>query len=215
MKLIKTNNSLDSMPTWGVPLDLEYVPHKDCMKYFDQNGYDLTPLEQEYARVNSTPVEHVRWRSAIKKDWFTCDSISGIHLNHADLYERKGYHGYALEQISCYAEGVPTIYKLMHMKPKWGIDISIDYVDAGKAFEVFHYEWDDFDYNRVADKQALLEDLIFPTAPVQSSSPVTLVSPTWSQSTRALTTRNLSTSSANLLWSISVCTSFTKSMLLA
>lgn len=133
------------------------------MKYFDQNGYDLTPLEQEYARVNATPFESVRWRSAIKKDWFTCDSISGVHLNHADLYERKGYHGYALEQISGYAEGIPTIYKLMHMKPKWGIDISIDYVDQGKAFEVFHYEWDDFDYNRVAEKQTLLEEIILNT----------------------------------------------------
>ena len=151
------------MPTWGIALDTDYIPNRDCMKQFDQNGYDLTPLEQEYAFVNTSPVEKVRWRSAIKKNWFTSDSDRGVHLNHADLYERKGYHGQALEQISSYAEGIPTIYKLMHMKPKWGIDISIDYVDANKAFEVFHYEWDDFDYNRVAEKQSQIEELVLNT----------------------------------------------------
>lgn len=161
--LVKTSAKLNPTPSWGVPLDLEYVPNKDCMKYFDQNGYDLTPLEQEYAKVNNTHFENVRWRNAIKRDWFTSDAVGGVHLNHADLYERKGYHGYALEQISGYAEGIPAVYKLMHMKPKWGIDISIDYVDQGKAFEVFHYEWDDFDYARVAEKQAHLEELVLNT----------------------------------------------------
>ena len=163
MNLTKTQNSLNPMPTWGIALDSSYVPSRECMKYFDQNGYDLTPLEQEYAFANTSPAEKVRWRTAIKHDWFTCDSDRGVHLNHADLYERKGYHGYALEQLSGYAEGIPTIYKLMHLKPKWGIDISIDYVDAGKAFEVFHYEWDDFDYNRVAEKQAQIEELVLNT----------------------------------------------------
>jgi len=148
------------MPTWGVALDLEYVPNADCMKHFDQNGYDLTPLEQQYAAVNLSQVEAVRWRTAIKKVWFEGNTNSGVHINHADLYERKGYHGYALEQISGYAEGNPLIYKLIHMKPKWGIDISVDYVDAHCAYEVFHYEWDDFDFNRVQDKQMEIEQLV-------------------------------------------------------
>lgn len=160
MKLNKTSNILNRQPTWGVALELDYIPNRECMKYFDQNGYDLTPLEQEYAWANNSSVHNVRWRNAIKQDWFTCDSDRGVHLNHADLYERKGFHGYALEQLSGYAEGIPTIYKLMHLKPKWGIDISIDYADPAKAFEVFHYEWDDFDYNRVADKQAEIEELV-------------------------------------------------------
>jgi len=163
MKLTKTAHSLNQIASWGVPLDSNYMPSRDCMKHFDQNGYDLTPLEQEYAAVNAAAFESVRWRTACKQNWFTCDSDRGAHLNHADLYERKGYHGAALEQISRYAESIPTIYKLMHMKPKWGIDISIDYADQDKAFEVFHYEWDDFDYDRVAEKQALIEEMVLNT----------------------------------------------------
>ena len=40
------------------------------------------------------------------------------------------------------------------MKSKWGIDISIDYTDYdGNVFEVFHYEWDSFDYDPIIEKK--------------------------------------------------------------
>jgi hypothetical protein len=47
------------------------------------------------------------------------------------------------------------------MKPKWGIDISFDYVDfEGNVFELFHYEWDAFDLEPVLTMQARVEDVI-------------------------------------------------------
>ncbi len=155
----RTTYTLDPSPTWGKPIGKILVAD-DCMEYFDQNGYDLTPLEERYALANGFPVRNMRWRRAVYKDWFTCDSTTGVHLNHACLFERKGYHGLALDEIKRYAERVPTVYKLIHMKPKWGIDMSIDYVDQDKAFEVFHYEWDDFDYNRVLDRQEQIEEVV-------------------------------------------------------
>lgn len=157
--LVRTQYNLDPTPTWGKPID-KIIISPDCMEYFDQNGYDLTPLEEHYALANGSPVRNMRWRRAVYKDWFSCDSAKGVHLNHACLFERKGYHGRALEQIKGFAQRIPTIYKLIHMKPKWGIDMSIDYVDEDKAFEVFHYEWDDFDYNRVLERQELIEDVV-------------------------------------------------------
>lgn len=158
----RTNYNLDSTPTWGEPIDQVDIS-QDSMRYFDQNGYDLTPLEEHYAFANGSFVRNMRWRRAIYKDWFNCDSTQGLHLNHASLFERKGYHGLAQEQIKNFAQQVPIVYKLIHMKPKWGIDISIDYVDEHKAFEVFHYEWDDFDYNRVLAKQAEIENVVVNT----------------------------------------------------
>jgi hypothetical protein len=160
LNLKRTDQNLNSTATWGIPIARDHVPKHSCMAHFDQNGYDLTPLEQQYAAVNLCRTQLVRWRSAIKKTWYSADSISGVHLNHADLYERKGYHGDALAQISTYAESVPLIYKLIHMKPKWGIDISIDYVDQHRAYEVFHYEWDDFDYDIVLRQQLKIEQMI-------------------------------------------------------
>jgi hypothetical protein len=49
------------------------------------------------------------------------------------------------------------LYKLIKMKPKWGIDISIDYVSEDAVFEVFHYEWDSFVYEDVVEKKLEIE----------------------------------------------------------
>lgn len=46
------------------------------------------------------------------------------------------------------------------MRPKWGIDISIDYVKYPDVFEVFHFEWDDFEYDVVLEKQLEIEKVI-------------------------------------------------------
>ena len=52
------------------------------------------------------------------------------------------------------------LYKLTKMKPKWGIDISIDYVSSDAVFEVFHYEWDSFEYAAVLEKKAEIEEFM-------------------------------------------------------
>ena len=46
------------------------------------------------------------------------------------------------------------------MKPKWGIDISIDYVSPDAVFEVFHYEWDSFDFCKILDKKLEIEEFV-------------------------------------------------------
>ena len=165
MKLIKSDNKLNPQPTWGTAIDIGYIPQKEDLANFDQNGYDLTPLEKKYAEVNGAYIKNTRWRDSVKQDWFidTENSIKGVHLNHADLYERKGYHGYAFEQLMAHAEGLPLIYKITQMRPKWGIDISIDYADYSNVFEVFHFEWDDFDFDKVAEKQIKIEQIVLNT----------------------------------------------------
>ena len=36
------------------------------------------------------------------------------------------------------------------MRPKWGLDFSMDYVDrTGNAFEILHWEYDSFDYEEI------------------------------------------------------------------
>jgi hypothetical protein len=66
------------------------------------------------------------------------------------LFERKAYSGAALEELQFWAKTNPLVNKLIALRPKWGLDFSMDYVDrSGNAFEVLHWEYDGFDYDEV------------------------------------------------------------------
>ena len=165
MKLELTVNELDQTKYWATQIFTEYQPQAADISLFDVNGYDLCILEQEYAKVYMLATEH-RYKKAIKKAWVidSDKSISGCHINHALLFERKGYSGPALEQLSNWATELPLINKLININTKWGIDLSIDYVDNnGNVFEVFHYEWDSFNYSKVLRMKEKIELLALNT----------------------------------------------------
>ena len=162
--LILTRNNLDRTSYWSIPLDRREVPIAKELELFDTNGYDLTLLEQRYAEVNHPASKH-RYKFTLKYPWFTSEPIlEGAHINHALLFERKGYTGPALEQLQRWSKENPLVYKLIQINPKWGIDLSIDYVDKeGNVFEVFHYEWDDFNYEKVLKNKEKVETLALNT----------------------------------------------------
>jgi hypothetical protein len=141
--------------------DVEVLKHKNCVDLFDQNGYHLTLAEQQYLSRNGfSPIER-RHEDCLRYDWLVCDKRSGAHINHSDLFERKGFNDCAIDQLHAIAEvHNPMLYKLIKMKPKWGIDISIDYVSEESVFEVFHYEWDSFIYEEVIEKKKEIEQLV-------------------------------------------------------
>ena len=109
--------------------------------------------------------DFVRYRRSIAKPWFETHTSSGPHINHSYLFERKGYHGYALEQLGHWAEGNHLIHKMTQLKPKWGIDISLDYVDDSRfnTMELFHYEWDSDSIDEVEEKKSAIEELLIKT----------------------------------------------------
>ena len=158
--LTLTENKFNPNPYWDVPLtSVHPVPFADT-SVFDQNGYDLCLVEQLYAHKNLSHHELVRnHRYALKQSWMQQPyKLQGAVLNHANLFERKGYTGAALEQMEQWAKILPIYYRLINIRPKWGLDFSMDYYDSdGNTFEVLHWEYDGFDYNEINDKKLEVE----------------------------------------------------------
>jgi hypothetical protein len=151
--VVITDNQFDANGYWTNPVEkIVYLPTAEDVALFDQNGYDLTDLEKHYAYSNwSKPKKHREHRMALKQPWFTQEhTLEGAVLNHSLLFERKGYAGAALEELQHWARALPLINKVIAIRPKWGLDFSMDYVDrAGNAFEVLHWEWDSFNYDEI------------------------------------------------------------------
>lgn len=162
--LVLTNNQLNPEGYWSNSIGkLVFSPTAEDLALFDQNGYDLTELEKEFASANeSTPKPHRSHRTALKQDWFVQEPKDlGAILNHSLLFERKGYKGAALVQLKYWAVDVPRVYQLIAMRPKWGLDFSMDWVDHdGNAFEILHWEYDGFDYEEITEMKELVQPKI-------------------------------------------------------
>jgi len=141
--------------------DIYTLRDPNSVDLFDQNGYHLTKAEQAFLVRNGYQPIVRRHEDCLRHDWILWDKRDGAHINHCDLFERKGFGDQALDQLYAIAESNnPMLYKLIKMKPKWGIDISIDYVSKDHVFEVFHYEWDAFEYDAVIEKKLEIEKFV-------------------------------------------------------
>jgi hypothetical protein len=165
MQLHLTDNRFNTDPYWTERIKSVFAcPPKETVEFFDQNGYDLTKLEQLYAVANGANTtrhrnsEHI----TLRQTWFTDDSPeSGPHINHAVMFERKGYSGEALQQLTTWAGYRPQFHKLIAMRPKWGLDFSIDYADReGNVFELLHWEYDGFEYDKIQAKKTKMEEFL-------------------------------------------------------
>ena len=109
MRVKLTNEQFDSNPYWTERVKSRFeTPSIRWLELFDQNGYDLCKLEQLFAMANGVELlDHRDDRHVvIRKDWFTDDKPeTGAHINHAVMFERKGYKGDALKQLETWAHG--------------------------------------------------------------------------------------------------------------
>jgi hypothetical protein len=159
-----TNNVLNPNGYWDKPVaKLVFIPTASDLDLFDQNGYDLTELEKHFASSNIAGADsHRCHRTALKQPWFTQGvTVEGAHLNHSLLFERKGYSGAALEQLKHWANKLPLVNKVIALRPKWGLDFSMDYVDRqGNTFEILHWEYDGFDYDEIDTVRRIIEPVL-------------------------------------------------------
>jgi hypothetical protein len=136
----------------------------DIRKLSTQQEINIkSELEKHFASSNMAGTDsHRCHRTTIKKAWFKqTERIEGSILNHSYLFERKGYEGDALLQLKRWAQELPLVHKLIALRPKWGLDFSMDYVDRdGNTFEVLHWEWDSFDHNEIQAVKQKIEPIL-------------------------------------------------------
>ena len=161
MKITLSKNNFNPNPYYTLPIDLdESIDLKSTINTFDQNGFDLTDLEILYAEKMDLDINKVRHTHFVLKDeWFTAEPTDrGCHINHAVIFERKGFADAAKEQMIELADKCPLLHKVLQIKPKWGLDFSVDYADAqGNVFEVLHWEWDTFDFEEIQQKKKQMD----------------------------------------------------------
>ena len=165
MQLHVTSNKFNPNPYYDQSIKSMFAtPPRESVELFDQNGYDLTRLEQMYAVANGYDLTTHRNKDHItlRQDWFIDKNhTDGPHINHAYMFERKGFKGDALEQLKAWGTNNSHMHKLVAMKPKWGLDFSIDYCDIdGNVFEVLHWEFDGFEYDEIDNKKIVMDDFL-------------------------------------------------------
>lgn len=159
-----TGNTFHLNRTWSKAINWDDLPSNssELVELFDQNGYRLTKLESHYAGANNHPTTKHGHEVCLRQDWFTeVEVTTGAHLNHAFLFERKGYEGGALDQLQKFAKENNLINKLVNYKGKWGIDFSMDYVDTfGNSMELLHFEYDSYSLGEIQEIKEKTEEII-------------------------------------------------------
>ena len=136
------------------------------MKYFDKDGYELNQLEQLYYRANNVDIGvGNQYHTSNQIPWINDihDYEVGAVLDHCFMSQRWEYSGDVKEQLHKFKEQRPILNKLLGIRKKWGIDFSIDFVDNNNCFELFHIEYDSFDFDNILMMKEKAENIIFNT----------------------------------------------------
>ena len=163
MQLIKTTAVFSGEPFLSTAIEWQ-LANTLPLKYFDKDGYEVPALlERAYYQAQGITLDHdVQYHIAPVQEWYTDieNSEHGLVLDHCMLLTRYAFTDEAREQLVQVSRTRPILQKLLNIKPKWGIDFSLDYVSHDVVMEVIHIE-QDFDNVDAANEAKLrLESII-------------------------------------------------------
>lgn len=137
------NSLLEPLGYYDQPCD-ESKLSDDPTYLMAPNGFSLTELEVELVRANKGSF-YSDDDLAQKSNWFVQAPMAkqGIVMNHSFMLYRRAYNGQAAEQLWNMAQTDPRIHRVLQQRPRWGLDISLEYIlPDGTMFEILHWEYD-------------------------------------------------------------------------
>lgn len=163
MNLVNLNPKFDPNPYLTVPIDrmlVETLP----LDHFDKDGYEVpTLLERKHYEAQGIELNtEIQYHIAPAQEWFTDTekSESILVLDHCMLLTRYAFAGDAREQLERVKLNRPILNKLLGIKPKWGIDFSLDYIDHSGCMEIIHIEQDFDNIDDAVEAKERLETII-------------------------------------------------------
>lgn len=131
-------------------------------EYFDKDGFDLNVFEAEVYKRNDIEVQPLLNRNANHYVWFEHEFTGrGVHFDHSLLMCRRSYAGDLAAQISQKSQENPLLNKLLMLRPKWGIDVNVEFVfNDGSIMEVFHHESDYYSFDEYCENKEHLERFV-------------------------------------------------------
>ena len=159
MKLVNLHPTFTKTPYLTNTIDQKLVEQLR-LDHFDKDGYEVpTPLERCFYEAQGIELNcDIQYHIAPVQEWYkdTEYSESGLVLDHCMLLTRYALSGAARHQISLAVDDRPILQKLLNIKPKYGIDFSLDYVTTDIVMEVIHIEQD---FDNVDEANAAKERL--------------------------------------------------------
>jgi hypothetical protein len=163
MELVNLFPEFTKNPYLYNPID-QYLVKTLPFKDFDKDGYEVpTPLEYLHYEANGVELNReIQYHIAPVQEWYQDKNNSevGLVLDHCMLLTRYAFAGEARTQLESYSIQRPILQKLLNIKPKWGIDFSLDYVDHGIVMEVIHIEQDFDNIEEAQEAKNKLEHII-------------------------------------------------------
>lgn len=152
MNLKLSHNTVSTKAHYDQPITQDLTHGTDQVRLFAVNGFELCAMEKSYAWANH---DRSAYLDSMKTDWFESeDHCEGCVLNHSFLLWRCGYSDEAAAQLDCWSQSWPIYHRVRQIRPKWGLDFSMEWVDrSGTVFEILHFEHDFFELSACQDMQ--------------------------------------------------------------
>lgn len=155
------DNTFDRYLELQHPIDHLYFNSAN-INYFDQDGFELTGLEQASYEVNGVSTTNILNHRSDQKKWISVVDPC-FKLDHSAVMQRWQFVNQAQDQLRQYLDRFPQLRKFLIIQSKWGLDFDLEYYDQDCYVEVIHIELDYRNYYEAMAAKSMLEEKILTT----------------------------------------------------